>query len=877
MTEAKQGFPDDRDRRLMKQAEKVSNFANEIVEWAGDHLAAREGTDFQIADDDLLALYTMRRTAANLCRSTNVPVAAAVYGASQVGKSLFVGRVLEPSDDRDSPLGLNHQYAPPAYVKELSFAHDINPQSGANEATALVTRFTTKERFDEEALPEYPVKIRALTRAEWIRVVARGFRSECRQPEGVVWREGQLRSLFEEVSKKHGSDKVDREWRLDVLDAYSYLRKIDVNRYETEESLFNAFLSRYPLTSAGYLEIAGRMFWDSRNFPAISHLFAQVCSFIQKVAATKKDGILVHWAAVKFLLDSQRSPVQDSPDSRWKQTIAWTDLKDSIKDGWYVIDYEPGAGGPSDDISTIQSAMLELVLPVIPQRLKSDWAEVIHKMDILDLPGMKAGGGDSKGGLTTVDSIPEKMNIVKRGKVFYLIDRYLEERQVQTLLLLVRGGGLDVRQLLNKYVNKWGEARYGEQNWPRKIDPANPALFIGLTGIDDEFVNSRLGRRLYENRLNMISNEMLNEVMKNFGGDDKPFTNIFPIRYPGSWDYNEQKRKRHEDPSRWDEAGKIFIESELVKTYVHNAEHKWDVAMRDNDGGLSLICKGLINCTTSLQKQNSLDDQIRSLQMDLRNLVESWWHDPSANQDRKNRSDSAAAVLAWLDDPRQVYDRVHALQNALCFDDGNAMQIAEFAEKRELRSAGRPETIQERFPKFLRQILGEWARDLVIKRWANHTSQHQSGAPWLSAEEFSKFSRFLSDYLCSDAVFDELSKRLLEIVTLPIRDAGDRRFAQRAYIRVILNDFVLNPGPDDGAWHEPAGVSPDGDVSPDKDATGSGASNGMEYPHGLMTPFVNRWKGRLSEALSSAAGEHTEIPAGNEKLRKTLDRYKNLP
>lgn len=103
----------------------------------------------------------MRRLASNLCRSADVPVAAAVYGASQVGKSLFMGRVLEPADELDSPLGQNDQLPPPSYIRELSFQWDINPQCGSNEATALVTRFTTKERFDKEALPEYPVKVRA--------------------------------------------------------------------------------------------------------------------------------------------------------------------------------------------------------------------------------------------------------------------------------------------------------------------------------------------------------------------------------------------------------------------------------------------------------------------------------------------------------------------------------------------------------------------------------------------------------------------------------------------------------------------------------------------------------------------------------------------
>ena len=52
-----------------------------------------------IPDSDEFELTRLRRSASNLYASAKVPVAAAVYGPSQVGKSLFVGRVLVASSD----------------------------------------------------------------------------------------------------------------------------------------------------------------------------------------------------------------------------------------------------------------------------------------------------------------------------------------------------------------------------------------------------------------------------------------------------------------------------------------------------------------------------------------------------------------------------------------------------------------------------------------------------------------------------------------------------------------------------------------------------------------------------------------------------------
>jgi len=850
MASEKQGFPDDRDRELQKAAERTWEFADDLVEWAGEHVAPRRQTDFEISPDEEFSLYRLRRLTSNLCRSSNVPVAAAFYGASQVGKSLFVGQVLEPADRRDSPLGKCDQLGPPAYIRELSFHHDINPQSGANEATALVTRFTTKERFDETALPEYPVKVRAVTRAELLRVLARGYRSECKQSTDVTWREGQLRDLFEEVSADYAADAVDREWRMDLLDVYAYLRGIDPRQYEVSESMFNSFLSQFPLTDTGYVEIAGRLFWDRERFPALTAHFNDVCRFLDKITGQGRDGILAHWAAVKFLLDSQRSAVQESSESRWQQRIAWQDLRDGFRDGWYVLDYEPGGRGPSEDLAIIQSAMLEMVIPVVPHRLKEDWREVILKMDLLDLPGMRAGGSDSAGGAEAIETIEEKMNVIKRGKVFYLIDRYIEERQVQTLLLLVRGGCLEVRQLLKDYVDKWGRARYGDDAWPQDVSASSPALFVGLTGIDEEFEMRPLTGSLYDNRLNQLVHETLYEVLTDFGGPGQPFTNIFPIRYPGTWDADEKRRQASGEPEKWDEAGKVFAKSPMVQRHVRDAEHKWQVAMRDDDGGLSLICKGFLGCTDSAQKQEALCVQIDKVHQDLRNMAESWYCNPDANKDREARVAVAERVLGWLADDERVYDRVHALQRSLCFDEGDAMEMAVFPEVRTAKS--QPKSLGQRFPAFLKRFFADWSRERTSKRWREHVGSYTHGGPWLAMEDFAVFCRYLCDYLCCGEVFQDLSGRLLSVLNLPIQDEADRRYARREYVRVVLNDYVMNPGPNEA--HSEAG-------KPDDD-----------HDFGLMESFVRRWQSRLPQALASAAGAHVEIPSGNDELGQLLTR-----
>jgi len=864
MTTDRDGFPEERDLAIQAAAEKLVNFSGELTEWVGQHRPQREDSDFEINSADEFQLLHRRRLASNLYSSSRVPVAATVYGASQVGKSLFMAGVLDPADNRDSPLGKCDTHSPDAYIRELSFKHDINPESGSSEATALVTRFTTKDRFDQEALPEYPVKVRALSRSEWLRVLARGFRSEC-PPSTTTWDDGQMQELFESISQTHQAESGIREWQMDLIDTYNYMRSIDQRQYHMDEATFNSFLSRYPLTEAGYVELASRLFWDSTESPEvrgrITELFNEVREFISKVRQEGRDGILIHWGAAKFLLDSQLSPDQKSSSSEWKKETHWTDFSDeksrNLKNtkGWYVLDYSPGGRGPSEDLAIIQAAMLEMVMPVIPQRLNGDWREVVKKMDILDLPGMVAGGGDSGGRSNVAESLQEKMMIVKRGKVFFLIERYIQEHQIQTMLLLMRGGNTNVRQLLKEYVDKWGKTRYGDDIWPLKVQAPTPSLFIGMTGIDDEFKDrNQIDDNLYKNRLTTIVEHTLSEVMKDFGGEGKAFTNVFPIRYPGTWDWNQELREQapHGGAPKWDEARRVFLETDLVKTYVRDPDKKWNAAMQDDDGGMSLICEGFLKCTSSEQKQQTLEKQIQHGKQAVRNLAQSWYVDPNANVDRDKRIALAKKVLKWLsseENEELVYGRVYALKSTLCIKPGNAMELAQIADRRSTRDR---KPIEERFPKELHDFLKNWSTVSAPQRWQEHVSGNEK-EDWLPDEDFGALTRYISDYLRSDEVFPQLTDKLLRVITLQSRDQGAKRYVMRDYVELVLNDFVMNPGPNMVPLDPSAGI------------------NGHDF--GLMESMVLRWHQRLPMALAKAAGSHTAIPSGNDELEKILSEY----
>ena len=168
----------------------------------------------------------------------------------------------------------------------------------------------------------------------------------------------------------------------------------------------------------------------------------------------------------------------------------------------------------------------------------------------------------------------------------------------------------------------------------------------------------------------------------------------------------------------------------------------------------------------------------------------------------------------------------------------------------------------------------EWATVTVPKRWEDFTSENEEGGPWLDANDVNAFVRYLRDYLTSSDVFDALCERLGPVVHLKTRDEAARRRARRKYVQIIMNDFVMNPGPSMTPIK-----SPQKTVDEHGNPIEAPAVENMDLEEedferfGLMASFVQRWVQRLPQALALGAGEHVQIPPGNDEIIKILDPF----
>jgi hypothetical protein len=106
---------------------------------------------------------------------------------------------------------------------------------------------------------------------------------------------------------------------------------------------------------------------------------------------------------------------------------------------------------------------------------------------------------------------------------------------------------------------------------------------------------------------------------------------------------------------------------------------------------------------------------------------------------------------------------------------------------------------------------------------------------------------------------------------LKTRDEAARRRARRKYVRTILNDFVMNPGPSLAAIRAEEEAKKASDRQDEGDDRDDRRERAVGF--GLMGSFVERWASRMPAALALGAGEHIKLPPGNNELIKILEPF----
>ena len=534
-------------------------------------------------------LTTATRRAENLARTLAGAAGrrncAGVFGPSQAGKSYLVSALARrPLQQLRACFG----------TQRKDFLTEINPP-GDRESTGLVTRFTIHGGGVVD--PEHPVELRLLTETDLVKILANSFLSDF-DPNNMTVPlpdEAQIRQVLAAAEAEATGPAAPHLDEIALYDLGDYFQRNFAARIKT---LNGTDYWEAAIRTAGRLPLARRaqvyaLLWG--GLEAFTELFVTLAGALERLGHPTD----AH-AALTALIPRERSIIDVM---LVKQRLG------TAEDAADPVGVRPmgsaGALGPAVPVPRAVLCALVAELKIVME--DRPWPFFDHT-DLLDFPGAR-----SRLKLTSLpadrgERSEQVRELLLRGKIAYLFQRYTEERELTAMLLCMPPSVAEVKDLA-ALVRGWIEVTHGAT--PALRAQVKNALFLVLTKFDLEFLekggetaDSRRGK--WDRRLDASFLEMYGKDGWPHDWDGHPFDNSLFLRNPGMrqehlMDYDESAdggglvetgpARRHAE--RLAEYRGAFDGSALCRTHFRNPAEVWDAAFTPNDGGVALLVRRL--------------------------------------------------------------------------------------------------------------------------------------------------------------------------------------------------------------------------------------------------------------------------------------------
>lgn len=818
---------------LQELTEKCLCRVKDFDNWIVRNLPKRAGTRHQLSSELADQVRKRRRELKNLHLAASRPVAVAVYGASQAGKSLFVGRLLESRRQGETVLGFDPKDAP---IPDLDFLNDFNPQGGG-EATAVVTRFTLgKGLTDEMRADGFPIAARLLSRSDLLKSMARGFKGECKTDDQEQnWDGDEVeRLLRDNLHRNYPSEIVDTDWRLDICEAHDFLVKEYCDRsISISEDALADLLRRYPLNGEGCIKLCCHLFWY--NLDLLNDLFVKLLELRDDLGG-ESDLVFMEWNVIPYILDSLAP--SEFKHKRLPHT-SWKDFGVGRRDGKVLVGKE--GGDTRLDLRLFQGLICELVVPLYAENLTEEVRILFETADVLDIPGAVGDAGRARMSKEQLQEkaessqIPPEFEILKRGRVGYMFEKYAEEKQIVSLAYMQRWGNIAAKSEIGPQLDKWGKSIYGSA-WPRAMGTSNDtrnALFIAMTQIDKECSwNAAPKTEVFDG---IIHGQLAGNLhfMMGFGGDSKPFDDVYLMRHPGKTDRNPA----FEDPNHEERWKAEFLASSAVKKHLNDPGGKWDAAFSD-DGGLSLYLKDLTQSIDGKAHRKrlrlALDNHVVALSSEMERL----YVDPSRAKVKAKMQEVSVKLIQWFESDDTGWRSKH-FRDAISCDP--AIITGTISDAMGTMSIQNKVDYEEVVLKIMMkwESSRKWEEMLLLCKEAD-----------IKADVFTHLAGYLKDYLstcCSKELADHLREMIGDDASPGRLVENPKDYRQAIYSAMLFDDYLLTPGPREGSSESPA------------ESTGSFL---------FSSAIPDRYNRILLDRLAQGLGDKGQVdpPPGNDEL-----------
>lgn len=566
------------DLKLARDCEALAGAAGEAMRWIKDAAASAPSIG-QRAGALSGALQRARNQSRKLARAARRKMCVGVFGPSQAGKSYLVS-ILASREGRPLQARLGE--------RTYDFLKEINPPGG-RESTGLVTRLTVDAA---DAPPGYPVELRLLTQTDLVKILANSFHLDFDHQKADTFRRPtgeEVRDRIQELRKVAQPGPVEALDEDDVLDLVEYFdtyfkgvsQEFHGNRY-----WHDAMELAPRLAGADRARLWSLLWYD---YAPYTKLYLDLFDGLRRLGFADEAHCTI-----------------DALTPREKSIIDVLTLDRLGADDADPIKVRPRAAGAAEALlprSLVCALTAELRIAIGDK----PWRFFDHA-DLLDFPGARSrlklerleDAGRGAEGEARSNPLRE---LLLRGKVAYLFQRYSAEREMSAILLCIPDSVQEVRDL-SPMMEAWVASTFGSTPEARARHLCG--LFLVLTKMDREF-EEKAGQDDARDLPLRWTARLNNSLLNNFRGewprnwDGKPFRNAFWLRNPTYKDERVMayagERETGLAPAfearRFPILRSTFVANEQVRQCFAEPERAWDEAFRPNDGGLAYLVEKL--------------------------------------------------------------------------------------------------------------------------------------------------------------------------------------------------------------------------------------------------------------------------------------------
>jgi hypothetical protein len=612
----------DANDRLAGRCAQVADLARAALGWVAD--PGNAATVGPSARSLSRQLRRAARRADRLARAARSRMAVSVFGPSQAGKSFLVSVLARPRGGR-----LVADFPGPGGT--LDYISQINPE-GEGESTGVVTRFTR----DRAPAPEgFPIRLVLLTEADVVRTVINSFYRDGDQSE-------------------------------DPPDAAALTAHLDGFRARMGAGAPG-------LTADDVAEIAdyvGNTFGRVAHAAALRGFWEDAAAIAPRLALADRAAFLsVLWGGHGALTDLYARLAGALAAIGHAETVhvplaALTPRETSIIDVKTLRGLMDTGATATLPVRTPSGVTVDLARPavcalaaelVVPMRDAP--SDLFATTDLLDFPGAR---NRFRRPLSLILADPARAvpEILLRGKVSYLFDRYVESQEITSMLLCIPDSNMDTVDLPG-LTDHWIALTHG--NTPERRRDLPCILFLVLTKFDKHLTDSaasggdttRFERRMFASLQEKFGKGQDDWV--NRWTPDAPFRNCYWLRNPnffvdGLLDYAPDRTEvavRADKVARMAELRAGCLAAPSVLRHFDDPGAAWDAAMTLNDGGVGYLTGRLAEVCRPDAKLGQIGAQVERLAGELaRALAEHHVADDTETRVAEKRQAASAVIDA---------------------------------------------------------------------------------------------------------------------------------------------------------------------------------------------------------------------------------------